>query len=174
MIVFLLVASTLCCYAVSQDSELDRTKLGSLIAKINWVTVLELNTDTPIAHYRLLVDSKTVEEQRIYENFSNHVYLAVVPGNSPLGNGSYFHMKIGNANCMLSAPSFKMGPDNNIQSTIEYTFPDKKASIGDWTTIYSIKVVEIEKVIRTIEVQIKGTQPPNPPYSSPANAGSKR
>jgi len=106
-----------------------------------------------------LVNGKTEDENRIYEGYSNHLFLAAVPGSSsPMGKGAYIHMKIGKSNCMLSAPSFKMGPDNNMQSTIEYTPPSKNVSIGDWITIYSVKIVQLDKVARTVEVQIKGAQ----------------
>ena len=155
-----LVASlSLCSCVATEEQKHDDAQQESLIAKINNVTVLELVADAPIVHYRLLVNGKTEDKNRIYEGYSNHLFLAAVPGSSsPMGKGAYIHMKIGKSNCMLSAPSFKMGPDNNMQSTIEYTPPSKNVSIGDWITIYSVKIVQLDKVARTVEVQIKGAQ----------------
>lgn len=148
----------LCCLATFGTEKADQTEPGSLVAKINWVTVQELTANAPIVHYRLLADGKVKDENRIYGDYSNHLYLAAVPSTSPLGNGAYIHMKIGKQNCMLTDPSFKMGPDNNMQSTIEYTYPKKEVSIDDWVTVYKVTIAQHEKTVRCLEVQIKGAQ----------------
>lgn len=152
------VSVFLCCITTYGTEKADRTESGSLIAKINWVAVQELTASAPIVHYRLLVDGMVKDESRIYGEHSNHLYLAAVPGTSPLGNGAYIHMKIGCHNCMLTDPSFKMGPDNNMQGTIEYTYPKREISIDDWVTIYKMAIVQHEKTVRCLEVQIKGAQ----------------
>lgn len=152
------VSVVLCCIATYGTEKADKTDPGSLVAKINWVAVQELTANAPIDHYRLLVDGKVKDENRIYGDHSSHLYLAAVPGTSPLGNGAYIHMKIGNQNCMLTDPSFKMGPDNNMQGTIEYTYPKKEVSIDDWVTVYKMATVQHEKTVRCLEVQIKGGQ----------------
>lgn len=59
---------------------------------------------------------------------------------------------------MLTDPSFKMGPDNNMQSTIEYTYPKKEVSIDDWVAVYKVTISQHEKTVRCLEVQIKGAQ----------------
>jgi hypothetical protein len=152
----------LCCTATSGPEKPDKAQAESLIAKINGVTVMELTADAPIVHYRLLIDGKPTDENRMYSDYSNHLFLAAVPSTSPLGEGAYIHMTIGKQNCMLTAPSFRMGPDNNMQGTIEYTYPKKRVSVDNWVTIYGVTIVQHEKTVRNLEVQIRGAQQPLP------------
>ena len=170
-IIMLVTIFALCITTAAIAANTEGEKTGSLIAKINQVTVLELTTDRPIVYYRLLVDGQIKDQNQIYEGFSNHLYLAATKGASGLGAGAYIHMKIGNSNCMLVDPTFKMGPDNNMQSTIEYTYPDRNCSISDWVTIYKVTISENGKTVRGLEVQINGAQQAGPAYP-PQGVGS--
>ena len=170
-ILILVTISALCATSAAIADNTEGEMTGSLIAKINQVTVLELTTDRPIVYYRLLIDGQIKDQNQIYEGFSNHLYLAATQGASGLGAGAYIHMKIGNSNCMLVDPTFKMGPDNNMQGTIEYTYPDRNCPISDWVTIYKVTISENGKTVRSLEVQINGAQQGGPGYP-PQGVGS--
>jgi hypothetical protein len=168
LVVVVVVAVTIGQRSSARDQADDRPGLKatpeSLFAKINSVTVLEITTDRPIKQYRLLVNGKPKSERLTYKDASDHLYLAAVPS----GKWANIHMKIGHANCLLAQP-FNMGADKNIQTTIEYMSPKKKVHIGDWTTIYGVTIRELDKVVRSIEVQISGAQP-----DAPADADKPR
>jgi hypothetical protein len=152
------VGTTSC---TTNDQVRGKSQPGSLFAKINVVTVLELLADRPIAQYRLVVNGTAQRENLTYENVSDHIYLAVVEDQF-----TDIHMKIGNYNYVMTAPN--MGPDSQSQRTIEYMPSEKKICITNWTTIYGLTIKDLDHVtVKSLEVQIRGPQPTNPPYASP-------
>jgi|GEM_PF-4493263 len=154
--------------SLAADSPGAGAKPGSLVAKINQVTVLELVADRPVTGYRLLVNGKPEDEKRTYGGRSGHVYVAVVPSEKT----ARVHMKVGHSNCLLWAP-FVMGPDKNIQDTIKYVYPEKKVSLDGWTTIYGVTIKELGAVVRSINVQIRGAELGNPVDKKAENSEGK-